>query len=221
MAPKKLIILVEGDSELRFIKTQVIPFLYARSTGFWSIDACKIISNRQLNKKGGNISYEYLNNDIHKFVKNGYNVITTFLDFFRLPSNFPGYTTDGSMIDQIESAMVVDFKSWNSSLSELIPYIQKYEFEALLFSSMDGFEYLLDDDKRLSQIRSIINSFATPEEINGGPSTAPSKRLANIFNYNKVADSSDVLEIIGIDVIRARCPRFSQWLDKLTKVVVE
>ena len=173
MAPKKLIILVEGDSELRFIKTQVIPFLYARSTGFWSIDACKIISNRQLNKKGGNISYEYLNNDIHKFVKNGYNVITTFLDFFRLPSNFPGYTTDGSMIDQIESAMVVDFKSWNSSLSELIPYIQKYEFEALLFSSMDGFEYLLDDDKRLSHIRSIINSFATTEEINGVPITAP------------------------------------------------
>lgn len=57
MEGKRLVILVEGDSELMFIKQQVIPELYARSKSTWSIETCKIITNRKLNKKGGNINY--------------------------------------------------------------------------------------------------------------------------------------------------------------------
>ena len=219
MEVQRLIILVEGDSELFFIQRQVIPMLYARCVGEWSIETCKITSIRKLNKKGGNINYEYLSNDIQKFVSQHCTVITTFLDFFRLPTNFPGYTTDGNMIHQVEEAMAVDVKSRNPGLSLFIPYIQKYEFEALLFSNMDGFNYLLDDTEQLNRLQRIIDSFPTPEDINGGLATAPSKRLLSIFNYNKVADSSDMLEIIGFDTIYSRCPRFSSWFDRLEDAV--
>ncbi len=216
MKAKRLIILVEGDSELFFMQRQVIPMLYSRSIGDWSIETCKITSNRKLNKKGGNISYDYLINDVQKFVSQQCSIITTFIDFFRLPTNFPGYTTDGNLIQQVEEAMAADIKSRNPDLVLFIPYIQKYEFEALLFSNMDGFNYLLDDKEQLEKIQRIADTFSTPEDINGGFSTAPSKRLLAIFNYNKVADSADMLEIIGFDAIYSRCPRFSNWFNQLT-----
>lgn len=60
MDNRRLVILVEGESELMFINQQVIPELYKRTKVAWSIEACKVITNRQLNKKGGSINYEYL-----------------------------------------------------------------------------------------------------------------------------------------------------------------
>lgn len=47
----------------------------------------------------------------------------------------------------------------------------------------------------------------------------PSKRLLCIFNYNKVADSSEMLTIIGFDTIYSKCPRFSSWFDRLVSVI--
>ncbi len=89
MEAKRLVILVEGDSELMFIKQQVIPELYARSVGTWSIETCKIITNRKLNKKGGNVNYEYLYNDVARFAAQGCTVITTFLISFVCRKRFP------------------------------------------------------------------------------------------------------------------------------------
>lgn len=221
MEAKRLVILVEGDSELMFMEQQVIPELYARSVGTWSIETCKIITNRRLNKKGGNINYEYLCNDVARFAAQGCTVITTFFDFFRLPKTFPGYTTDGNLIHQVELAMETDMRMRIPTLPQFFPYIQRHEFEALLFSSMDGFNYLLDEDSQLKRIEEIIDEFPCPEDINGGATTAPSKRLMAIFNYDKTADSSDVLEMIGFGTIYSKCPRFASWFDRLEKAIKE
>lgn len=219
MDNRRLVILVEGESELMFINQQVIPELYKRTKVAWSIEACKVVTNRQLNKKGGSINYEYLLNDVRRFSAQGCDVITTFLDFFRLPTSFPGYTSDGSQIDTVEEAIRQDVRGKIADLRVFIPYLQKYEFEALLFSSMDGFRYLIDDNGILETIEKIFNQYLNPEDINGGELTAPSKRLLSIFNYNKVADSSEMLAIIGFDTIYSKCPRFSSWFDKLVSVI--
>lgn len=219
MEAKRLVILVEGDSELMFMKQQVIPELYARSKSSWSIETCKIITNRKLNKKGGNINYDYLCNDVARFAAQGCTVITTFLDFFRLPITFPGYTTDGKLIHQVEAAMETDMRKRIPTLSQFVPYIQKHEFEALLFSGTEGFNYLLDEESQLERIEEIMTEFPCPEDINGGATTAPSKRLMAIFNYDKTADSSDILELIGFDTIYSKCPRFSSWFDNLVDAI--
>ena len=64
MENKRMVILVEGESELIFVQQMMIPRLYSVSKDGWSIESCKIISNRKLNKKGGNVNYDYLCNDI-------------------------------------------------------------------------------------------------------------------------------------------------------------
>lgn len=52
MAVKRMVILVEGDSELAFIQRMLIPQLYARSEAKgisgWSIETCKIITRQPI-----------------------------------------------------------------------------------------------------------------------------------------------------------------------------
>lgn len=224
---KRLIILVEGDSEIILMNKIVIPYLYGvlgtcgnTEVGF-SIEAVKITTNRTLNKKGGNVSYTYLVNEINRFVSQGCTLITTFFDFFRLPADFPGYTTDGSRVDEIEKAVELDMKGKIPALPDFFPYIQMYEFEALLFSGIEGFELILDDEAQLKKIQEIIDEYENPEKINGGKDSAPSKRLAKIYNYDKTADSELILEMLGLDVIFGKCPRFSKWLEDLGNKLVD
>ena len=68
MDNKRMVILVEGESELIFVQQIMIPQLYSACKEGWSIESCKIISNRKLNKKGGNVNYDYLCNDVARFV---------------------------------------------------------------------------------------------------------------------------------------------------------
>lgn len=207
---KRLVFLVEGDTELILINQQVIPYLYKQ--GFTnSMNAQKIITNRKLHKKGGNINYEYLKNDINRVLAQGDVIITTFLDFFRLPNTFPGYTNNVNSIADIEAAIHKQFENHPS----LIPYIQKHEMEALMYCCIDGFAIVVDDVKALKALQEIIDQYANPEEINSAPHKAPSKRLEAIFNYDKVVDGELILEAIGINNMINKCPRFTEWLTKV------
>ena len=208
---RRLVFLVEGDTEVIFINQHIIPYLYTKGYNNRAITVQKIITNRKLFKKGGVTNYQFVKNDINNLLAQGNVIITTLFDFFRLPKSFPGYTNDSKQIAQIELAMHIDFKS--NPL--IIPYIQKHEMEALMFSAMDGFEIVQDDEKVLRNLKSIIDQYVDPEEINSNPLTAPSKRLEALFNYDKTIDGEMILEGLGIDIIIEKCPRFKEWLGKI------
>ncbi len=211
----RLVFLVEGDSELSFVENMVIPYLYGRVPNCdWSMNAQKITTNRKRNKKGGNISYQYFENEIKRLMVSDV-WITTMLDFFRLPNDFPGFTADGKHVDNIEKSLydAIEYRRF-------IPYIQKYEFETVLFSSIAGFKFLLDDDKQLSQIQKIFDKYSNPEDINGGSQTAPSKRLEAIFPYRKTTDSELILSEMTMEIIIDKCPRFATWIKKITAILI-
>lgn len=209
---KRLVFIVEGDCEEYLINRKIIPYLYKNilNGSQWSMNAQKIVTNRKKNARGGNVSYLYLKSDIERTSKqnDGNTYITTFLDFFRLPNDFPDYQM--SEIDKIEEAIKEDNKE-----VKIIPYIQKYEFETLLFANRDALETVIDDDKGMKAIDDILKEYPDIEDINSSPEKAPSKRLSQIFNYNKTVDSSIVLDFIDINEIIEKCPRFKRWIDKL------
>lgn len=211
---KRLVFIVEGDCEIEFVNKIIIPYLYRNpASAGWSINAQKITTNRRLNAKSGIISFEYLKNEINRVESQGVGYITTFLDFFRIPTSFPGFTKDSNKIEDVENAIVKWF-----SYGNIIPYIQKHEFEAVLFSNLEAFELLLDDETQIDKIKAIMDDYPNSEDINGGEETAPSKRLASIFNYKKVLHSAMLLDYIGIEDITARCPRLKIWLNKLESI---
>lgn len=207
---KRLVFIVEGDTEVLFINSSVIPYLY--NLGFENpMNAQTIITNRKQHKKGGVVNYQYLKNDLSRVVAQENVIITTFIDFFRLPTNFPNYTTDSTLIHQIESGISNDF----NNNPDIIPYIQRHEVESLMFSELDGFDFVIDDPNKLNEIENILSEFPNPEDINSRPEKAPSKRLEKIFNYDKVVDSEMIFDFLAIEQIMSKCPRFKGWIDSL------
>ena len=72
-----------------------------------------------------------------------------------------------------------------------------------------------DEAKR--QLQSIVDAFPEPEQINDGPTTAPSRRLEAVFGgtYRKTEHGPLIAEDIGLDVIRAKCRGFNEWVSRL------
>lgn len=212
---RRLVFIVEGRSEERFINKLLIPYLSAKD-GLQRIPmhAQQLVTNRKKLIRGGNVSFGKFANDVRNVAASGDVLVTTMIDFFRLPADFPGYTTDSLKVDVIEQAIRAALAA-EVDPAFFLPYIQRHEFEALLFSNMDGFAALDMDEKSLALLESIEQEYDNPEDINGGAETAPSKRLGHIFNYEKPADSFVMLSAIPIDTIRAKCPRSNRWLAQL------
>lgn len=210
---KRLVFIVEGDTEVAFIHKRVIPYLMSK--GYRNaMNAQKITTNKSLHKKGGIARFEYLENEVRSVAAQGDILITTLLDFFRLPTNFPNYTADSHKISDIERGVRQGIDGVNVSL--FYPYIQRHELEALMYTSMDGFEIVCDEKRELDQLRAIVEGYDNPEDINSGAETSPSKRLIKIFpKYEKVLYGELIFEALEIDAIRARCPRFNDWIQIL------
>lgn len=207
---KRLVFIVEGDTEIILVEKLIVPYL--GNLGFTNpMHAQTIITNRKQFKKGGVGSYGKYKNEVSNTLAQGDVIVTTLIDFFKLPTDFPVYTPDSTKINEIEDAILADFD--NNPV--LVPYIQRHELEALMFSAMDGFDLVLDDEQGRNQLQQIMDDFPNPEDINNSPETAPSKRLKRIFNYDKTGDGQMIFEMIGIEAILDKCPRFANWIETL------
>ena len=94
-------------------------------------------------------------------------LITTLLDFFRLPTDFPGYTTDSLRLPDMEQGIKEKVTEFMDA-SCFLPYIQRHEIESLMYTSMDGFNVVVDDQESLDELQRIIDSYPTPEDITEG-----------------------------------------------------
>lgn len=216
---KRLVVIVEGDSEEEFINSILCPYLYSKE--IYSIDCFKI-----KHSKGGLSKYSHLKKDILNTIYESDVVVTTLIDFYALPKDFPKFDESTYIInksdrlDFLENSIKEEIElTQNKLFPNLIPYIQLHEFEALIFSSIVGVKELFENSEaNFDKIEAIINQYPNPEDINDNSNTAPSKRLiANIKGYNKILDGVSIIEEIGIEKILDKCPRFNNWLNTIIK----
>ena len=107
--------------------------------------------------------------------------------------------------------------------SRFIPYIQLHEFEALLLSDPKKLDSQFDDSDAVERITVLVSQFSSPELIDDGIETAPSKRIAaEIPAYASVKASAGplVAERIGLPTMRAKCCHFGEWIRKLEVLAV-
>ena len=79
-----------------------------------------------------------------------------------------------------------------------------------------AFANWFDNDDVVDELTKIREQFLSPEHINDGSQTAPSKRILKVcHNYDKVAHGSLISLDIGLDTIRHQCPVFNQWILQL------
>lgn len=214
----RLNFIVEGQTEETFINRMITPHL---------ADYCINVSVRCITTgrkrgrvyRGGMPNYSKIKKDISTWLdedKKAY--LTTFFDFYGLTNDFPGYEKAISQIT-IEQKLSCLEDSFSKDINNirLIPYIQMYEFEALLYSEISILdETIQSDSSKLKELNKIINSFSTPEDINNSPNTAPSKRLLELYKgYEKINHGCDAAEIIGLPLMREKCSLFHKWLSTL------
>ncbi len=205
----RVVISVEGQTEFEFCNQLLVPFFIKNN-----IQLTPIIVTTKREKcgkkyKGGCINLDRVKNELQKLLPN-FDYVTTFYDFYGFKDIDENIT-----VDELETEI---FRLFNNE--KLIPYIQKYEFETLLFSDSLYYEDYFDDKNAKIEIEKIINSCGGIENINNSPQTAPSKRIEKFFNsydedYNKIIDGMDIANEIGLDIIMQECSRFKSWIDRI------
>lgn len=212
---KRLNITSEGYTEEKFVNELLRPHLLNFDV---YVMTRKIRTSQGF--RGGYTSYGKAKFDIEKWIREDSRAWhTTLIDLYGLDEDFPGYADNKYLLPQEKVIRMEQAFSNSINHPKFIPYIQLHEFEALLFSAPSIMEtYLgLYNQLPVGCFQSIRNNYATPEEINDSPHTAPSKRILNLCGglYSKVDDGILLLKEIGLETIRQECPHFNDWLGKL------
>lgn len=223
----RLLIHVEGETEETFVNTVLAPHLC--SHGYTKVSARLVGNARMRDRRGGIRAWTTVRKDILNHLKEDPNCLaTTMVDYFALPQTgdraWPGRQEAGGLpftqkASTVETALLTDIcRELGDGFdpNRFIPYLMMHEFEGLLFSDCERFGRGIGRLDLVTQFQAIRNQFATPEEINDSPLTAPSKRVeALVPGYEKpLLGSLAVLEI-GLGAIRTECPHFREWLERL------
>jgi hypothetical protein len=149
------------------------------------------------------------------------------LDFYGLGSGFPGMPLPTHLpklekVRRIEDAVKQDICQRIPEFrpeDRFLPYLQLHEYEGLLFSNPQGFAEAIKQPNLAHRFLEVRNGFATPEDINDGPTTAPSKRVLALYpSYQKVIEGTLAARAVGIAAMRRECPRFREWLEWLERL---
>lgn len=140
------------------------------------------------------------------------------VDFYRLPADFPGIAESRAIPDPVKKVEFIEQRfSDDLHHRRFVPYIQLHEFEALLFSDPKKFSGAFPSlGANLERLEAIRRRFQTPEHINEGDDTAPSKRIFSLLpEYVKAVAGPLIAKQIGLAKLREQCHHFNQWLERL------
>lgn len=217
---KRVLILVEGPTEERFVKELLQPHLW----NFGVHLEPKIVTTKRTKDgtqfKGGN-AFSKVEGDLRRLLgdKNAA-LVTTMLDYYGLPDDFPGKQvlkgpTAAGKAQKIERALEKHLDAGK----RFVGFLMLHEFEAILFVGPTELAKAMNSEPQAAAIQKVRDSFKTVEEINDDPETAPSKRVLKMFpDYRKRLFGPIIAKRIGLATIRQACPHFNEWLTKLESI---
>ncbi len=213
----RLNFIVEGHSEESFVNQVLVPHL-ASFAVFARVRRAETSRSGARIYRGGVLRWNRAARDIRLWAREDNNPdarFTTMFDLYRLPRDAPGTAASKGdpwkRVYAIEAAMSRQFDD-----PRVLPYVQLHEFETLLFADIlrlrDFFPHRL---KEVDDLALSVKKFGSPEEIDEGAETAPSRRvIAAMPEYagQKPVAGPETLRRIGLATVRSCCPHFSAWL---------
>lgn len=229
----RLLVHVEGQTEETFVEELLRPHLLGK--GF-SLVSAKLMGNARLRENRGGVKpWPSVREDIarHLLTDRGC-YSTSMVDYYALPQHgqqaWPGRAHANTLAHQhkarsVEDATLRDIATYlNLNVHEVrfVPYVVMHEFEALLFSECKLFANGIGRNSLAVEFQKIRDQFTSPEEINDSPLTAPSKRIEELIpGYQKPLLGNLAALEIGLDRMRADCPQFANWLNRLEAIGME
>ncbi len=221
----RLNLVAEGQSELGFVRQVLTPYL---SRVQIHPSARAVLTKRDRRKhrsfKGGLSKYKKLKDDLQRWMREDQNsdaLFSTIVDLYALPDDFPGYTeaqalnSPPEIVASLESSFADDIAD-----RRFIPYIQLHEFEALLLCEPKEFmTFFFEEERGVNNLITLVNGFDSPELIDQGQDTAPSKRIIRelpAYKEQKSTVGPAVAQRIGVETMLHKCPHFKEWMEKLT-----
>jgi len=217
----RLNITTEGLTEERFVKDVLNKHLQRFGI---SCKSQSVLTSKEYRKRGGIISYTKAKNDIKHWIKKESSAncrFTTMFDFYALPKDFPGYSETQKLNDPYDKVACIE-KAFAEDIHDyrFVPYIQLFEFETLYFADLDIL--LLEYENRGKAIEKLKKELSrspfnnNPELINDRTETSPSHRIiSQIPEFQKVSSAALLQDI---DVLRAKCAHFNEWVSKLEQI---
>lgn len=220
---KEVYVIVEGQTEEQFVKKVLAPYLNHQQ-----IYLKPIVLQTSRIQRGGGVNKDRFLRHVSNTLKMQRSIVTSMIDLYGLSKNFPGCDqlkpemSGNQKADIIEACLhqaVVEYTNCRSD--RFIPYVQPYEYEALLFSDIDQLVQVepgWSHAKYVTALQAIVNQFETPEQINGQRDTLPSNRLHQILTptYRKVRHGPLIAQRITIPVLAEKCHHFAAWIQKLS-----
>lgn len=209
----RVLVICEGPTEVEFVRRCLAPHFVEMS--IW-LEA-SVLQARSGQHRGGFVTVERIVSHI-QFTAPNFDFVTTLVDLYGFQNR------DGRDAGTLCRAILEDWRVaplLEGAKPKVIPYVQVHEFEALLFSDITAFMAVPDafsDGQVIKNLQEIVNGFDTPEHINDGPLTAPSKRILSTLpkgTYGKVEHGALVAQRIGVPKMRAACPGFDRWVGQL------
>lgn len=217
----RLLILVEGQSEEQFVKQVLAPYLAPE------VIAIPVILKTRRDAdgttyRGGVTKWAQIRGDLQRLLGDRHAYVTTLLDYYGLPEDFPGLNVAvaQSLAQEKVTALQNSFAEAMGYPQRFIPFLALHEFEAWLFSAPEIVSKHFDRDDLLPALEAIVKACGEPETINHGRTTHPKARLQTLLDgrYREVGDGAILMTKIGISRIAEACPHFRRWLQQLTEL---
>lgn len=216
----------EGSTEAAFASAVLIPHL--AKFDVWLNKPVLVANARKkgITLRGGGRHFAPMQNDIVRRLKEDRRddvYFTTMIDLYALHSDFPRRSEAEKLrfdpyqrVESLEAA-------WKEETldSRFIPFIQLHEFETYLFADVSRLAEFECHSTAIVVLQNVANSVTSPERIDDGQHTAPSKRIIAQFpdyKNQKTTIGPQMAEMIGLPAIRAKCPHFDAWVSRLERL---
>lgn len=215
---KRAHVLVEGQTEETFVRDVLRPHLAARGVDLTPIVAATKRVKAGGKFRGGIVSFGQFRRDVNPLLgDSGTIAVTTMIDFYGLPPDFPGVSTlpgratAGERVRHLEQALSNHFRD-----RRFVPYLSLHEFEALLLAGPDEIERTLGGVRVATTLADAVAARGSPEEVDEGEETHPAARIRSLLPaYRKALHGPIIAQRIGLDVMRRVCPHFDAWVSRL------
>ena len=210
---KRLMILVEGHTEKRFVSSVLRDHCKVRGVDTISTILDSSPPNVGPRFKGGVSTWKKIQDHLKRLLGDSDAVgVTMMIDYYGLPNDAPGMLNrpngpPRARVEHVERAIGALFND-----RRFRPYLMLHEFEAMLFTDISKWEYRFDDAAAVAALKNDVRTFL-PEDINETPNGAPSRRIrSRLQSYVKGIHGPLAAQDIGLGAIRAACPHFASWL---------
>lgn len=221
----EVIVIAEGVTEEAFIKQLLAPALRPLQ-----IFVKPVMLKTSKDARGGAVSFDRLKLNVRNISRHSsHAVVTTLLDLYALPTSFPGFAAAQKLSDVYQRVRALEVALHQAIVADagcrseqFLPHIQPYEFEGLLFSDVVA---LCKTESAWSgsfaALSSVRAAAETPEHINDGFDTKPSKRLEHLLHhpgYRKTLHGPKAAERITLAVMERECVHFGAWMNWLRRL---